>query len=166
MEQGSTWIAEWVNSTLVRRWRPSSATSMGCFGYTYTPGHMIIPEHVTFAGLVFLFCAVFSQSPGAPFLGKGRIQQILELVVEFLNGQLEEIIGHGAKRYLPMVATIGIFILLMNLCGQIPGFASPTSSINVTVGCAPGWCSSTTTTWEFESRGWFPISSTLPVRCP
>ena len=80
----------------------------------------------------------FSPSPVVPFpLEKpGRIQQILELVVEFLNGQLEEIIGHGAKKYLPMVATIGIFILLMNLCGQIPGFSSPTSSINVTVGCA------------------------------
>ena len=66
----------------------------------------------------------------------GKVQQILELVVEFLNSQMEEVIGHGGKKYLPMVATIGFFILLMNLCGQIPGFASPTSSINVTVGCA------------------------------
>ena len=138
MEHHSTWIAEWVNSTL----GPLVAALLGnlyeLFGYTYAPGHMIIPEHVTFAGLVFLFCAVFFPIAGRSFsLEKpGKIQQILELVVEFLNSQLEEIIGHGAKKYLPMVATIGIFILLMNLCGQIPGFASPTSSINVTVGCA------------------------------
>ena len=139
----------------------------GLFGYTYAPGHMIIPEHVTFAALVFLFCAVFFPIAGRSFsLEKpGKIQQILELVVEFLNGQLEEIIGHGAKRYLPMVATIGIFILLMNLCGQIPGFASPTSSINVTVGCA-------LVVFLYynylgiRKQGLAPISSTLPVRSP
>ncbi len=138
MEHGSTWIAEWVNSTLGPVVAALLGSLYGVFGYTYTPGHMIIPEHVTFAVLVFLFCAVFFPIAGRAFsLEKpGKIQQILELVVEFLNGQLEEIIGHGAKKYLPMVATIGIFILLMNLCGQIPGFASPTSSINVTVGCA------------------------------
>lgn len=138
MEHHSTWIAEWVNSTLGPGVAALLGSLYGLFGYTYAPGHMIIPEHVTFAGLVFLFCAVFFPIAGRSFsLEKpGRIQQILELVVEFLNGQLEEIIGHGAKKYLPMVATIGIFILLMNLCGQIPGFASPTSSINVTVGCA------------------------------
>jgi len=138
MEHGSTWIAEWVNSTLGPVVAAVLGSLYGVLGYTYTPGHMIIPEHVTFAVLVFLFCAVFFPIAGRAFsLEKpGKIQQILELVVEFLNGQLEEIIGHGAKKYLPMVATIGIFILLMNLCGQIPGFASPTSSINVTVGCA------------------------------
>jgi len=138
MEHGSTWIAEWVNSTLGPVVAALLGSLYGVLGYTYTPGHMIIPEHVTFAVLVFLFCAVFFPIAGRAFsLEKpGKIQQILELVVEFLNGQLEEIIGHGAKKYLPMVATIGIFILLMNLCGQIPGFASPTSSINVTVGCA------------------------------
>ena len=138
MEHGSTWIAEWVNSTLGPAVAVLLGALFGLFGYTYTPGHMIIPEHVTFAVVVFLFCAVFFPIVGRSFcLEKpGKVQQILELVVEFLNGQLEEIIGHGAKKYLPMVATIGIFILLMNLCGQIPGFASPTSSINVTVGCA------------------------------
>lgn len=138
MEHHSTWIAEWVNSTLGPVVAALLGALYGLFGHTYAPGHMIIPEHVTFALVVFLFCALFFPIVGRSFsLEKpGKVQQILELVVEFLNGQLEEIIGHGAKKYLPMVATIGIFILLMNLCGQIPGFASPTSSINVTVGCA------------------------------
>lgn len=138
MEHGSTWIAEWVNATLGPVVAILLGSLYGLFGYTYTPGHMIIPEHVTFAVVVFLFCALFFPIVGRSFsLEKpGKVQQILELVVEFLNGQLEEIIGHRAKKYLPMVATIGIFILLMNICGQIPGFASPTSSINVTVGCA------------------------------
>ena len=138
MEHGSTWIAEWVNSTLGPPVAALLGSLYGLLGFAYVPGHMIIPEHVTFAVLVFLFCALFfpimrrSLSVEQP----GKVQQILELVVEFLNSQMEEVIGHGGKKYLPMVATIGIFILLMNVCGQIPGFASPTSSINVTVGCA------------------------------
>ncbi len=138
MEHGSTWIAEWVNATLGPAVAVLLGSLYGLFGYTYVPGHMVIPEHVTFAVVIFLFCALFFPIVGRSFsLEKpGKAQQILELVVEFLNGQLEEVIGHGAKKYLPMVATIGIFILLMNLCGQVPGFASPTSSINVTVGCA------------------------------
>ena len=138
MEHGSTWIAEWVNSTLGPVVAALLGALYGLFGWTYAPGHMVIPEHVTFAVLVFLFCALFFPMVGRSFsMGKpGRVKQILELVVEFLNSQMEEVIGHGARKYLPMVATIGIFILLMNLCGQIPGFASPTSSINVTVGCA------------------------------
>ena len=138
MEHGSTWIAEWINSTLGPLVASLLGGIFGLLGYSYVPGHMVIPEHITFAVLVFLFCALFFPIVGRSFSLEtpGKVQQILELVVEFLNGQLEEIIGHGAKKYLPMVATIGIFILLMNICGQIPGFASPTSSINVTVGCA------------------------------
>ena len=138
MEHGSTWIAEWVNSTLGPLVAALLGPLYGLFGLTYAPGHMVIPEHVTFAVLVFLFCALFFPIVGRSFSMEkpGKVQQILELAVEFLNSQLEEVIGHGARKYLPMVATIGIFILLMNLCGQIPGFASPTSSINVTVGCA------------------------------
>ena len=138
MEHGSTWIAEWVNSTFGPLVAALLGSVYGMLGAEYVAGDMIIPEHVTFALLVFLFCALFFPIMRRSFSVEkpGKIQQILELVVEFLNSQMEEVIGHGGKKYLPMVATIGIFILLMNLCGQIPGFASPTSSINVTVGCA------------------------------
>ncbi len=138
MEHGSTWIAAWVNSTVGPAVASLLGSLYGLFGYAYAPGDMIIPEHVTFAVLVFLFCALFFPIAGRSFSvgNPGKVQQILELAVEFVNKQLEEIIGHGGKKYLPMVAAIGIFILLMNLCGQIPGFASPTGNINVTVGCA------------------------------
>jgi F-type H+-transporting ATPase subunit a len=138
MEHGSTWIAEWVNGTF----GPLVAALLGSIyalaGSEYVAGDMIIPEHVTFAVLVFLFFALFFPIMHRSFSVEkpGKVQQILELVVEFLNSQMEEVIGPGGKKYLPMVATIGTFILVMNLCGQIPGFASPTTSINVTIGCA------------------------------
>ena len=142
MEHSNTWIAEVVDRIFgpalapVKNMVLSSVYSL--FGNKYTPEDMVIPEHVTFALLIFFFSLIFFSiiCKGLSVEKPGRVQQILELVIQFLNSQLEDIIGHGGKRYLPMVGTIGIFILLMNLCGQIPGFASPTSSMNVTVGCA------------------------------
>ncbi len=38
-----------------------------------------------------------------------------------------------ARKYLPLVATIGIFVFISNVIGIIPGFESPTSNINVTL---------------------------------
>jgi len=38
-----------------------------------------------------------------------------------------------ARQYLPLVATVGLFVLISNVIGIIPGFESPTSNINVTL---------------------------------
>src|SRR5260370_37156098 len=44
--------------------------------------------------------------------------------------------GHKGPRYLPLVATMFVFILSGNLMGLVPGLMSPTGNINVTFGCA------------------------------
>jgi F-type H+-transporting ATPase subunit a len=41
-----------------------------------------------------------------------------------------------ARRYLPLVATIGLFVAVANLVGVIPGFEAPTSSLNMTLALA------------------------------
>jgi len=66
----------------------------------------------------------------------GKIQQTAELIVEFLEGQLEENVGHDGHMFLPIIGTIGIFIALSNVLGLIPGLGSPTSNANVPAGCA------------------------------
>lgn len=142
MEEHSTWISETVNRLLGPLIAPAKnalLTSLyGWYGKPYVPGEHVIPEHVIFAIIVFLGCCIFFPLVRLTFSVEkpGKLQQILELFVESLGSQMEDIIGHGGKRYLPVVATIGLFILLMNLSGQIPGFKPPTSNINVTAGCA------------------------------
>jgi F-type H+-transporting ATPase subunit a len=142
VEEHSFWIVEQINKylgPLVAPFKHSLLTTVyGYFGAKYVPAEKIIPDQVVFAVLIFLFCAIVFPWVRRSFSMEkpGRLQQILELSIEFLNAQLEEIIGHGGKRYLPMVATLGIFILFMNMIGLIPGFLSPTSNINVTAGCA------------------------------
>jgi len=69
---------------------------------------------------------------GIPGLG----QNILEFLVETLQGFLEAMMGPKGKRYLPLIGTLVLFILLSNLLGLIPGFHSPTNNLNTTVACA------------------------------
>ena len=66
----------------------------------------------------------------------GKLQQSMELVVEFLEGQLEENIGHDGHQFIPIIGTLGIFIAFSNILGLVPGLGSPTSNANVPAGCA------------------------------
>jgi len=64
------------------------------------------------------------------------LQHTAELMDEFISGQANEIIGHDSQRYVPYVVTLGMFILLSNLLGLIPGFEAPTADVVVPLGLA------------------------------
>ena len=66
----------------------------------------------------------------------GKFQHIAEIVVTFTQDMCDEIIGHGSGRYVAMIATLGIFIVLCNLLGMIPTLQTPTAHIQVSLGCA------------------------------
>jgi len=69
----------------------------------------------------------------------GAGQQVLEILVGTLGGFIDDIIGHGGRKYLPVVGTFGFLILLWNLIGLVPGFTPPTGRIVVTLSL--GLCS-------------------------
>ena len=64
------------------------------------------------------------------------LRNLLEMILSFLVGIAEDILGHHAKKYMPLLATCFLFILFMNLLGLIPGFVPPTDQMNITVGLA------------------------------
>jgi F-type H+-transporting ATPase subunit a len=64
----------------------------------------------------------------------GTFQQAMELVVQFTQNMTDEIIGPGGRRYVAMLGTLGIFVLLCNILGLIPLFRTPTAHIQVTLG--------------------------------
>ena len=66
----------------------------------------------------------------------GALQHSAEFIGEFVAAQCKDVIGHGSETYVPYIATIGLFILVSNLIGVIPGFESPTASPAVPLGCA------------------------------
>ncbi len=64
----------------------------------------------------------------------GVMQNIMEAYLGGVISMGRDVIGEAkARQYLPLVATIGIFVFFANMIGIIPGFESPTSNIGVTL---------------------------------
>jgi F-type H+-transporting ATPase subunit a len=59
-------------------------------------------------------------------------RSVAEVLTESMTALAEGVIGHGAERYVPLLATFFIFILFCNLIGLVPGFAPPTADFTVT----------------------------------
>jgi F-type H+-transporting ATPase subunit a len=66
----------------------------------------------------------------------GKVQTIVELIVEAFMGFADEIMGHKGRKFVPFILTFFIFILISNALGLIPGLAPPTADLNTTVGLA------------------------------
>ena len=66
----------------------------------------------------------------------GRLQNIMEVIIDGLHALLIDTIGEHGKKFFPLIATLGLFILTANLIGIIPGFESPTANINTNLAMA------------------------------
>ena len=66
----------------------------------------------------------------------GPVQNFMEVVVETFVDLLTQMIGPKGKRYLPLIGTAGLFILVGNLLGTVPGFKPPTANLNTTAALA------------------------------
>jgi F-type H+-transporting ATPase subunit a len=66
----------------------------------------------------------------------GGLQHIVEGLHGFIQNQSEEIIGHHSEAFTPFLMALGLFILVSNLMGLVPGFEAPTASPAVPLGCA------------------------------
>jgi len=66
----------------------------------------------------------------------GKVQNVMEVILGGFDSLLNEIMGHNGRKFFPMIATLGLFILASNLIGLVPGFESPTSNINTNAAMA------------------------------
>jgi F-type H+-transporting ATPase subunit a len=66
----------------------------------------------------------------------GGLQHMFEGLHGFIKQQGNEIIGPHSERFVNFFAVLGLFILISNLLGLIPGFESPTATPAVPLGCA------------------------------
>lgn len=104
------------------------------------PAHPSIPINDTSAleilvvlGLLVFFIVVrLTLSVEKP----GATQQIAEMIHEFVGGQSEQVIGHGYQRFQAFVTCVGLFIVINNLIGLVPGVITPTSEPVVPLGIA------------------------------
>jgi F-type H+-transporting ATPase subunit a len=116
---------------------PPVSAALGAFGFHLDPAHPIPPFMVMILiivlGLTGLCLFVRSR---LSVENPGKLQILMEDGVQALVGMMEQWIGPKGPRYLPLVGTLFVFILCSNYLGLVPGFMAPTSSINVTLGCA------------------------------
>src|ERR1700686_624267 len=104
---------------------------------------MPIAEHVVMGVVVLIIATLLAlllrsrlsvERPGAS-------QQVAELLFTNplgfgITDVLEENAGHHWERYVPMVGSVALFILIGNLFGVFPFLTAPTSAVTVPLACA------------------------------
>lgn len=126
-------LVEFVNKILGR---PLSAL-LGLFGIEVKDPLHLLPDYVVISLIVVLLLILFFGLASRRIdIFPSRLQSFLEMIIQTFEGLLVDTIGEEGKKYLPLIATVGLFIFFSNLIGLVPGFMSPTSKLNVTAGCA------------------------------
>jgi F-type H+-transporting ATPase subunit a len=69
-------------------------------------------------------------------LKRARWQNLLEIIVMAIVQQIEEVGLSNARRYLPFLGTLFLFVGFAALCTVIPGYQPPTGSLSTTVALA------------------------------
>lgn len=128
------WIVQAINAVF----GPAVAALLRAIGRPVPDPAHVIPNYLAVILLIIVALTALSLlvrsrlSVDKP----GKLQIIMEDGLAGLNGMLEEWVGPTGRKYLPLVGTIGLFILVCNLSGLVPGLMAPTSNVNVTLGCA------------------------------
>jgi F-type H+-transporting ATPase subunit a len=65
-----------------------------------------------------------------------RGQNVLEVVVETVMGQIEEVSQQNPRPYLAFIGTLFLFIIVSNVLAIVPGFQPPTGSLSTTAALA------------------------------
>jgi F-type H+-transporting ATPase subunit a len=94
-------------------------------------------DALIYAGIVALFMITIAVITNRKKqMIPGRLQNVVEMLLESLSGMFYSVMGKEAKKYTPFLGTLFIYIWFMNLVGLIPFFKASTSSINTTAALA------------------------------
>ncbi len=129
----SLFIVELANRVFGR----AAASLLGLLGVKVADPLHVIPDYVVMVVIVFaLLAVVFGLASRKLSLVPSKRQSVLEMIFGLFEGLVTDTVGPEGRKYLPVIGTVGLFIFSANLIGLVPGFMSPTSKLNVTVGCA------------------------------
>ena len=96
---------------------------------TYTPYIIFI--------LILVFVIVFSAKSQLGLVPKNRFVGVIEFFVDFTQKQIgDNILGNTARKHMPFLLTLFMFILVSNLVGLIPGAKAATGTMGTTVALA------------------------------
>lgn len=113
------------------------AALLGLFGIKVANPSHLVPDYIVMSLIVVVVMGlVFGLASRKLSLVPSKRQTVLELIVGLFEGLIMDTIGEQGKKYLPVIGSVGIFVFSSNMLGLIPGLMSPTSKLNVTLGCA------------------------------
>jgi len=115
-------IVEWANKL---------TNNIFNVGDNFLPTHIFMSVFVTI--LILLFFKISSKNLS---LFPGKMQQFLEMLYSSFQSIIDNEVGEAGRKYITVIGTLGIFIAISNLIGLFPEMGSPTSNLNITVGCA------------------------------
>jgi len=96
-----------------------------------------LPGHVTYTLFVVALLSILSFLATRRLqIYPGRLQNVMEVIIGGFDALLIDTMGDKGKKFFPLIATLGLFILTGNLIGIIPGFESPTANINTNAAMA------------------------------
>ncbi len=96
--------------------------------------HLVV---VTYTWFIMATLALFSfLATRRVSIIPGRFQNVMEAVLGGFDDLLVETMGPEGRKFFPLIATLGLYILTSNLLGLLPGFESPTANLNTTVSMA------------------------------
>jgi F-type H+-transporting ATPase subunit a len=82
--------------------------------------------------VVGLISILMIMAGSARRLVPGKLQNLAEMMVDFIRGIILDTMGKDGLKFFPLIATLFLFILFCNLIGLIPGSYTVTSQIVVT----------------------------------
>lgn len=118
---------------------PVLLSTIANMDYITIAGQQVEFKHVfyTWCAMFILFicgiCIRFSLNK----YPKG-IQHLFEVIIEFLENFAITNMGEKAKKIMPFLAALFLFIVVQNLLGLVPGFDAPTANVNTNAAMALG----------------------------
>lgn len=105
-----------------------------------------LPSHVAHAIVVIIFLLVVAhlgtrglrKEPAKYFVPEGRLtfRTAGEMIVEGVLKLVKDNMGPRGPEFMMIIGTLALFIFVSNVLGLIPGFHSPTETLNTTGACA------------------------------
>ena len=96
-----------------------------------------VPAHVAYTWFIVALLAILSLLATRRLqVYPGRMQNVMEVIIGGFDALIVDTMGDKGRKFFPLIATLGLFILTANLIGIIPGFESPTANINTTAAMA------------------------------
>lgn len=94
-----------------------------------------VVSHTAIVSVIILFLAAIATKNLR--LRPSGVQNIMEWYVESVIAMGKDVMGEeNARKYLPLITTLGLLIFFSNMIGIIPGFHSPTANLNMTLSLA------------------------------